>query len=191
MNERPSLNKSTRKTVILLFMLAILMFGFGFALVPFYNMLCKTIGINGKTNTSSLANDQVPDLSRWITIQFVASTNAGLPWDFYPLVKQIKIHPGENEKVAFYAKNNANVTMTVQAIPSVTPGNIAKYLKKTECFCFTRQTFKAGEARDMPVLFHIDRSVPSDIHVITLSYTMFDTAGLNGNSSSKTAGKIN
>jgi cytochrome c oxidase assembly protein subunit 11 len=188
---QPQQSQKNRKTLFILLVIVVLMFGFGFALVPFYNLLCKSIGLNGKTNTVSIANDQTPDLHRWVTVQFLATNNAYLPWDFYPLVHQVKIHPGQNTQIAYYAKNDSDHTMTVQAIPSISPGNVAKYMKKTECFCFRRQTFKAGESRDMPVLFHIDRALPDDVHVITLSYTMFDTAHIGESNNGKVAGKIN
>jgi cytochrome c oxidase assembly protein subunit 11 len=178
-----------RKTIITLFIITIGMFGFGFALVPFYNLLCKATGLNGKTSNIIEMNDQVVDPDRIVTVQFTSTSNANLPWDFYPMVKEIKIHPGENEKVAYYAKNNSNHTMTVQAIPSVTPGYAARYLKKTECFCFKQQTFQAGEEREMPLLFHLDRALPADVKVLTLSYTMFDTVGIK-KKNNKSEGKI-
>lgn len=182
--------KKNKKTVIKLMIAAVLMFGFGFALVPFYNLLCKATGLNGKTSNVVVVNNERADTNRLITVQFVSTTNANLPWEFYPLVKEIKIHPGENEKMAYYAKNNSGRTMTVQAVPSVTPGLAAKYLKKTECFCFTQQTFQAGEAREMPLLFHLDKSLPENIKVLTLSYTMFDATNVQA-PSNKTQGKIN
>lgn len=178
-----------RITFFRLVLLTILMFGFGFALVPLYNVLCKATGLNGKTGGATAISSSPIDYSRTITVQFTSTNNASLPWDFYPVVKQIKIHPGENTQTAYFAKNNSDHTMTVQAIPSVTPGIAADYLKKTECFCFRRQTFKSGESRDMPLLFHIDKQIPENIHTLTLSYTMFDTANLR-NSNSKTEGKI-
>lgn len=154
------------------------MFGFGFALIPVYNVMCKQLGINGKTENKSIAAIKTIDKSRTITIEFVANANAQLPWDFYPLTTEVKLHPGENVLINFYAKNNSPDRMTVQAIPSVAPGLAANYLKKTECFCFTQQTFGGREGRKMPVLFHIDPDLPKNIHEITLSYTMFDTAKL-------------
>ncbi len=169
-----TVKKSNKRTLIILVGVTLLMFAFGFALVPIYNVVCKQLGINGKPTTYAVANNQKPDLSRWVTVQFVASTNEYLPWKFYPLVKSVKVHPGQNEQLAFYAKNDSSHTMTVQAIPSITPGQAAKYFLKTECFCFTQQTFKAGESRDMPLIFHIDTNLPQSIHTITLSYTMFD-----------------
>lgn len=164
-----------RKSLLILLLVVVLMFGFGFLLVPIYSVFCKVTGLNGKTGGAvAYRVDQPIDKSRTITVQFVASTNGTLAWDFYPLTETIKIHPGEIQRVAFYAKNNSPNTMTVQAIPSVTPGLAARYLKKTECFCFTRQTFKAGEAEEMPVLFHLDTDLPKNITILTLSYTMFD-----------------
>ncbi len=181
---------SNRRLFGTLILLTVGMFGFGFALVPLYSVLCKTLGINGKTNPMLSEQSKVVDETRTITVQFLTSTNEDLAWDFYPGVKKVVIHPGENKLVDFFAKNNSSTTMTVQAIPSVSPGIAAKYLRKTECFCFTRQTFKAGEKRNMPVLFHLDRDLPRDIHIVTLSYTMFDTAHLGKNQPSKPVGHI-
>lgn len=153
------------------------MFGFGFALVPIYNSLCKTLGINGKVNLSAVESKQnktIVDMSREILVQFVATNNSGVPWDFYPKITEITVHPGEVTKLSFYAENKTKNTMVVQAIPSVTPGIAAKYLKKTECFCFTQQTLDGHEAMNMPLLFHIDTELPKNINTVTLSYTLFD-----------------
>lgn len=169
--------KGHGKLVFCLFIIVIGMFAFGFALVPIYNSLCKALGINGKTNTQAIAYDgkaAVITKDRDITVEFVATKNANVPWDFYPKVKKLKVHPGEIAKLAFYAENKSNFRMTVQAIPSVTPGLAAKFLKKTECFCFTQQTLNGHEAMDMPLLFHLDKDLPSHVKTITLSYTLFD-----------------
>lgn len=165
--------------VAILFAMALGMFGFGFALVPIYNSLCKTLGINGKTNAQPIAYDEsraTVDLSREILVEFVATNNSSIPWSFYPKVNKIRVHPGETARLSFYAENKTNFTMTVQAIPSVTPGLAAKYLKKTECFCFTQQTLNGHEAMDMPLLFHLDPELPADIKTVTLAYTLFDVS---------------
>ena len=107
-------------------------------------------------------------------MQFVTTINANLSnWEFYPKVTAVNLHPGENQRVLFYAKNNTDQEMTVQAIPSVTPGLAAQYVKKTECFCFTQQTLKPHETKIMPLLFHIDKASLNDINTLTLSYTLF------------------
>jgi cytochrome c oxidase assembly protein subunit 11 len=166
------------KLLLLLCITILSMFGFGFAMVPLYNVLCKNLGINGKTAKNSyLASDAI-DLSRSIRVEFMTNNNNYLPWKFYSRLQHIQLHPGENILVYFEAKNNSNRAMTVQAIPSVSPGIAAKHLKKTECFCFTQQTLNAGQQRSMPVLFHIDTQLPKCIKTITLSYTLFDTTGL-------------
>lgn len=170
-----AVNKKQRRLLWWLSLVAVGMFGFCFALVPIYSVFCKVTGLNGKTNGMAAAvSTQQVDLSRVITIEFLASTNENLPWEFRPLVNVIKIHPGENRLVIFYAKNMTANDMVVQAIPSVAPGIAAKYLKKTECFCFTQQTFHGNEAREMPVLFHIDPDLPANVNTISLSYTLFD-----------------
>lgn len=168
-----------RKLLIILTLLVLGMFAFGFALVPIYNSLCKTLGINGKTNPEAIAYDVSKAkiaTNREILVQFVATNNSGVPWAFYPKVKQIKVHPGEIVKLGFYAENKTDHRMTVQAIPSVTPGIAAKYLKKTECFCFTQQTLNGHEAMNMPLLFHLDTELPENVNTVTLSYTLFDVS---------------
>lgn len=165
------------------------MFVFGYALVPLYNVLCNAWGINGKTGGQAEAANHV-DNSRWVTVEFVTTTNANLALKFYPMEKKVKVHPGQNRQVIFFAKNDSGRILTVQAIPSLTPGLAAKYMKKTECFCFIRQTFSIGQAMEMPIIFHIDPALPKNVHTITLSYTMFDTEGLRTNSN-KVPGKIN
>lgn len=177
MNNKIITKKNPRLLIALIF-IVVGMFGFCFALIPMYTVMCKTLGLNGKTQNTAVGNSARVDNSRTITVEFLSTTNENLPWDFYPQTKKINVHPGQNALVEFIAKNKSDHTMTVQAIPSVSPGLAAQYLKKTECFCFTQQTFKAGEQRTMPVLFHLDTDLPKDIKVVAVSYSMFDTANL-------------
>ncbi|MGQ3891760.1 cytochrome c oxidase assembly protein [Legionella sp. CNM-4043-24] len=172
--------KSHVRLVVILAAIVVGMFGFGFALVPIYNSLCQTLGINGKTNKAPIAYDASKakvNKDRNVVVEFVATKNSNLDWAFYPKTKRITVHPGEIARLAFYAENQSNHQMTVQAIPSITPGIAAKYLKKTECFCFTQQTLNGHEAMDMPLLFHLDPDLPAGIKTITLAYTLFDVTG--------------
>ncbi|MFT4059827.1 MAG: cytochrome c oxidase assembly protein [Legionella sp.] len=169
-----------RKLLVILTSVVIGMFAFGFALVPIYNSLCQTLGINGKTKTEAVAYDAVTAKiakDREVLVEFVATNNSGVPWAFYPKVHKLKVYPGEIVKLEFYAENKTDYPMTVQAIPSVTPGIAAKYLKKTECFCFTQQTLNGHEAMNMPLLFHLDTDLPAKLNEVTLSYTLFDVTG--------------
>lgn len=170
-------SKNHVKLVILLSLLVLGMFAFGFALVPIYNRLCQTLGINGKTNSQSIAFvEKAADVvnERDVVVEFIASKKSSLQWAFYPKTSKLTVHPGKIARLSFYAENQTDSRMTVQAIPSVTPAIAAKYLKKTECFCFTQQTLNGHEAMDMPLLFHIDPDLPANIKTITLSYTLFD-----------------
>lgn len=165
------------KLVGILIIVGLLMFGFGFALVPIYNSMCKALSINGKvvldTNIYDAKSAHIVQ-DREIMVQFVATNTGGVPWAFYPKTREIRIHPGKVAHLAFYAENKTNRRMTVQAIPSVSPGIAAKYIKKTECFCFTQQTLNGHEAMDMPLLFHLDPDLPKSIKTITLAYALFD-----------------
>ncbi len=173
MNELKPKRRIKRITIIL-GVVAVGMFGFAYLMVPFYNAMCQVLGINGKPNLVPVAQSHDEDASRMLTMQFVTSMNANLAsFEFYSKTNSLQFHPGDNETVLFYAKNDTDHEVTVQAIPSVTPGIAAQYVKKTECFCFTQQTLGPHEAKMMPLLFHIDKSIPKDINTLTLSYTLF------------------
>lgn len=154
---------------------AVAMFGFGFALVPFYEQICRVTGINNLINPDEVANTQV-DNSRQVVIEFDANTH-DLPWRFRPLQSEMKVHPGEIVHVLYEVTNTRNQPVAGQAVPSYGPSEAAQYFKKLECFCFTRQTLAAGEKRQMPVVFVVDPRLPRDVNTITLSYTFFEVAG--------------
>ncbi len=151
------------------------MFGFGFALVPLYDVFTGITGLNGKTGRveASIIDADAVDTSRTIEVRFLANTAPGLPWSFEPLVKKMEVHPGKVYEARYLAKSTAGRTTVGQAVPSVSPGLAAKHFNKTECFCFTQQELAGFEAREMPLRFVIDSAISEDIEQITLSYTFF------------------
>jgi cytochrome c oxidase assembly protein subunit 11 len=156
-----------------LVVVTLLMFGFGFALVPFYYKICSATGVNAGDEQSLVGNTQV-DTSRWVTLELDANTNADLPWQFKPLQNSLKVHPGQLVQVEYEVVNNSDHAIVGQAVPSYGPARAGAFFKKIECFCFTPQTLAAGERRRMPVLFVLDRTMDRDIPTVTLSYTFFD-----------------
>jgi cytochrome c oxidase assembly protein subunit 11 len=166
---------SHTKTVAKLVAVVLCMFGFGFALVPLYDVLCDVLGINGRTNEEAVVYEAVEvDTSRTITVDFITRTNSGMPWEFKAQTKRVEINPGEMSEVSFYVRNPAKRDIIAQAIPSVSPGTAALYVNKTECFCFKHQPLRAGEEAVMPMTFYIDPQLPDDISFFTLQYTLYD-----------------
>ena len=164
-----------KSTALKLSVIPILMFGFGFALVPLYDVFCEITGINGKTGrveASTISSVQV-DTSRTIEIRFLANTNAGLPWSFEPVLKKMEVHPGKLYQAMYRVRSTSQQPTTGQAIPSVSPGLAAEHFNKTECFCFTQQELAGLEEREMPLQFIIDNAISENIEQITLSYTFF------------------
>lgn len=160
-----------------LIVIAIMMFGFGYALVPLYKKICEITGINVLSSRDGLAdgigNTQI-DKTRTITVEFDA--NAHGPWRFRPTVASLKVHPGEMTQVTYEVVNTQARSVDAQAIPSYAPQQAAAYFKKVECFCFRQQTLQPNEAKQMPVVFFIDPKLPKDVTTITLSYTFFEVA---------------
>jgi len=158
-------------------MLAVGMFGFAFALVPLYNVFCEITGLNGRTSTQAALLEEIEfatvPIDRTVTIGFLASAARGMPWEFRPVDNELVVRPGELNTATFYVRNRSHLTVTGQAVPSVTPGQAALYLKKIECFCFEQQELSPNEEMEMRVSFIIDADMPSDIGELTLSYTMF------------------
>ncbi len=167
-----------RVTLRKLLVVTVLMFGFGFALVPFYEKLCDVTGLNRivKRDDHKPANTQV-DTSRRITVEFDANLRSNLPWTFKPLETSVQVHPGEIATVVYEVSNVAGRAVTGQAIPSYGPMLASQFFRKIECFCFDKQEMAAGETRQMPIAFVVDPSLPSDVNTITLSFTFFEVAG--------------
>lgn len=162
-------------------LVAVAMFGFGYLLVPLYDVFCELTGLNGKTgrvDEAAIAARYQPDMSRTITVQFVANNNVGMPWEFAPVVASMQVHPGMLYATAFTAHNPTTHNMIGQAVPSVAPNKAGRYFNKTECFCFNQQPLAAGEQKEMPLRFIVDPNLPKDVQTLTLAYTVFDVTQL-------------
>ena len=164
---------SLKRLVTRLIMLTVVMFAFGFALVPIYDVMCKAFGINGKTG-GQYAGSQVSDPTRSVKVQFLSTNASDMVWDFYSTADQIDVNPGAVNQMIFVARNPTDKPMTAQAIPSISPAEAAAYFHKTECFCFSQQVLQPGERIEMPVRFIVDRDLPKDVKHLTLAYTLFD-----------------
>ena len=167
---------SNNRMLTRLSVIAVAMFGFGFALVPFYDHICRALGVNSMVEKSELpANTQI-DLTRTVTIELDANAH-GMPWRFQPTVRHLTAHPGELVHVEYEVANVRDRSMTGQAVVSYGPALAGQFVRKLDCFCFTQQTLAAGETRRMPVTFVLDATLPADINTLTLSYTFFEVAG--------------
>jgi cytochrome c oxidase assembly protein subunit 11 len=184
--EDRSLQRDNRRMVGKLLVIAGLMFGFGYALVPMYRAICDALGINvlslseivsqggHRVSKASVANTQV-DRTRTITIEFDANSRG--PWDFKPERRSMDVHPGELATVMYEFRNVQNRTMAAQAIPSYAPRQAMSHFNKLECFCFNEYTLAPGESKTWPVVFVVDDKLPKDVKTITLSYTFFEVGG--------------
>ncbi|MEY3200578.1 MAG: hypothetical protein RIR70_128 [Pseudomonadota bacterium] len=168
--------RHNRLTLKKLAVVALVMFGFGYAMVPFYNTICAALGMNNIDQPDKVAANTQVDTSRRVTVE-LDSNIKGLPWEFKPLVRHVSVHPGELVQVEYQITNTQSRAITGQAIPSFAPTNAAQYFRKLECFCFSSQLLKAGESRKMPVVFVIDPAVPREVDSITMSYTFFEVPG--------------
>jgi cytochrome c oxidase assembly protein subunit 11 len=171
----PHLNRSTLGKLVVV---AIVMFGFGYALVPVYRQVCEVLGLNMITQKDGTverpANTQV-DMTRTVVVEL--DGNAQGPWRFRPTERSVSVHPGELTTVVYEVVNTQPRTVAAQAIPSYAPQSATPYFKKVECFCFKQQTLGPNEARQMPVVFFVDPGLPKEVKNITLSYTFFEIAG--------------
>lgn len=176
MSDPRASTRGSRRHGLRLLVVVVAMFGFGFALGPIYDAICKVTGINGKTSGTVADASVVPqvDESRLVTVQFVTTVNGGRNWEFRAEQAEVKVHPGQLATVNFFARNTEGRDLVAQAVPNVAPWDAAKHLHKTECFCFSNQPFKAGESKEMPVRFMLDPALPADVDTVTLSYTFFD-----------------
>lgn len=172
-DSRASLNKRLALKLTLVVLAGLL---FSFALAPFYEAMCKAIGLNGRADTVATAESKTikVDNTRWVTVIFTGNTMPGLDWGFKPTVGSMRVHPGEIKMTSYYAKNQGADSVVGVAVPSVSPELAALYFKKIECFCFNQQTLKSGESKEMPLRFFVSPDLPKDVSTITLSYAFYN-----------------
>ena len=182
-----ALRADNRRMLGKLVVVAGVMFGFGYALVPMYRAICEALGINVLSlseqrasaglwgNNHRKSNNTQVDTTRTVTVEFDANVRG--PWDFKPAIRSIQVHPGELTTVQYEFRNIQNRTMAAQAIPSYAPRQSSSHFNKLECFCFNEYTLAPGESKTWPVAFVIDPKLPKDVTTITLSYTFFEVGG--------------
>ena len=171
--ERARLNLTTLGKLCVL---TVLMFGFGFAMVPIYKKICEITGVNFLTREESgnaeIARNTQVDTSRTITVEFDANRQGA--WQFKPERRSIEVHPGELVTIDYELINGQGREMSGQAIPSYAPAVSAEHFRKLECFCFRQQTLGPNETRRFPVVFMVDPRLPANVSTITLSNTFFE-----------------
>jgi cytochrome c oxidase assembly protein subunit 11 len=176
-----NLRQANKRSFIRLAVVALGMFGFGYALVPFYYQICAAWGVGNIDAPDARPVSTQIDTSRTVTIELDSNTH-NIAWRFKPLVSHVTVHPGEPTTVEYEVVNARNVPVTGQAVASYGPQIAGEYFKKLECFCFTQQTLAPGETRRMPVVFIVDPRLPKDVNSIALSYTFFEVEGRGGKS---------
>lgn len=168
--------QTNRKLALQLAGVTIAMFGFGFALVPLYDVFCDITGLNGKAVIRISATEAgAVDSSRWVTVEFLSSSNAAGGWAFAPTLNKLRVQPGKLYSVSYRAQNPTNQAMTMRAVSSIAPGVAAGYVSKLECFCFRQQRFAAHEQRLMPLRFMVNRTLPPEVGTISIAYTLFNS----------------
>lgn len=154
--------------------------GLGFAMVPLYDVFCRVTGLNGKTGgavSAQTVQTARVDSSRLIIVDLSANVMPGLSWEFGAKKARLEVHPGQITTTTFYAKNATNQPITGHAVPSVSPGWVAEYFKKIECFCFQEQRLSSGESKEFGLTFFISPDLPKEVSSIALSYSFFPTEG--------------
>lgn len=171
--------RANAKLLRRLLLLAAGMFGFGFALVPLYDVLCDITGLN-RGDIQALAKNTQVDYSRQVGIELVANVPTAVPLRLTAPGKTLHVHPGELTQVEYEVENMTDRVVSGQAIPSYGPQRAAQYFKKIECFCFREQVLQPREKRRLPIMFVLDANVPRDLAVITLSYTLYESVRPGG-----------
>jgi cytochrome c oxidase assembly protein subunit 11 len=190
MNSEPLAQRKSPESRLLikLVLFPCLMFGFGFLLIPLYDVFCEITGLNGKFDLSpsiidtqssiqsdTLLSSQQGIISHKVILQFTSASDQQDVWNFQPAASQLEVMTGQQYKTHFTLHNPTNAVMEFTSIPSISPGLAAEYLIKTECFCFQKQILQAGEKVEMPVVFQLRNDTPKDYKKLTLAYRIYAT----------------
>jgi cytochrome c oxidase assembly protein subunit 11 len=182
--QEPTLQQQNRQMLFKLLVIVVGMLGFCYSLIPMYRQICEVLGINQTrvvvSGDGSWAGNTQIDYSREVTMELTSNIVGGLPWRFEPLQKQVTFHPGQMVEVTYRVTNTLDRDIVAQAKPSFAPDYAGRHVTKAVCFCFENQSFKAGETRDLPVVFIVDSELPKSVQRVSMSYTFFDVASIGG-----------
>ncbi len=148
-------------------------FAFGFALVPLYDVICEAAGLRVNATPVAARPDGSATAARRVTLEFMSMLPDGSPFELVPATRAMVLQPGRLYAAKFLVRNLGTQPVTAQAIPSVAPATTAQYLQKTECFCFTPQSFAASEQREFTVRFIVAPDLPRQVDRMTLAYSMY------------------
>jgi cytochrome c oxidase assembly protein subunit 11 len=180
--QEPTLKQQNRQLLFKLLVIVVGMVGFCFSLVPLYRQICEVLGINQTrvvvSSDGTWAGNTQVDYDRQVTMELTSNTVGGLPWRFEALQKEVTFHPGQLVEVTYRITNTLDRDVVAQAKPSIAPDFAGRHVTKAVCFCFENQHFKAGETRELPVVFRVDADLPKKIERVSMSYTFFDTASI-------------
>lgn len=175
MGTQPEMQRANRRLTWKLAGFVAGSFAFGFALVPLYDVLCKVVGISDKDNLNRATQaTEVADPNRLVTVEFMTMLPTVGQWEFTPAVKSMQVHPGQLYEARFVAHNLNRSAVVTQAIPDIAPSQASAWFHKTECFCFTPQSFTGNQQRELSVRFFVDRELPRFVDRLTLSYTLYN-----------------
>lgn len=179
MNAGDSPQKANRRVGLWLTLMVFGFFGFGFAMVPLYGLICDITGINKAGGSGRVAESELSrlgvDYQRSVRVEFDSTLNEGLDWEIQPAVRSMDVHPGKPYQVTYRVRNNSGREVVAQAIPGITPWQATEHFNKIACFCFEQQTLGPGDSADLKLRFVLDRGLPEKYSTVTLSYTFMDT----------------
>jgi len=171
MSKDPATGRENRSLTRQLLLFTAGSFAFGFALVPLYDVICEAAGIRVNERPSAIA--ETAGTGREVALEFVSILAPGGEWELVPETKEMTVQPGRLHEAKFLVRSNATVPVVGQAVPSVAPAYTARYLQKTECFCFTPQDFGPAQQREFTVRFIVDPDLPPQVDRMTLAYSMY------------------
>lgn len=178
MSEAISNHAEKKLSVWKIALIPVVMFGFGFALVPLYDIFCEVTGLNGKNFTvSSLMAESVSSDSAFsgegAMLKFLADADSRDTWGLKPEKKSLNIQAGKMITTYYEITNFSDKKITVQAVPSVAPGEWAQHLVKIECFCFTNQVIEANATVKLPLQVTLSAKAPEEVNHLSLSYRIY------------------
>ena len=115
----------------------------------------------------------------FINVRLITSVHPSLPWKFSAKEPNIIIKPGEVKTIEYIVENPSNRTTFGVATFQYHPKELGNYFTKLNCFCFDKQTLKAGENSKYSLVILIDPEVTKDsktkdIKEVIMQFIFFD-----------------
>ncbi len=113
------------------------------------------------------------NITQQIPTKLITSVHKDLPLKFESDQTYIILQPGEVQTINYSIENLGNKSVSAMATFQVYPPELKDFMTKMNCFCYEKQTLKAGAKEKYALVLLVDPNVTKNIKEAIIQFVYF------------------